>query len=297
MLKTAVLRRFLKGTRMNQQNTMEHLGRIRGLTESDVHRSKAQYGDNALQRGKRRSFLREFVSNFGDPIIKILLIALVVNIVIQIRHFNWYESIGIAAAILISTFVSTLSEYGSETAFEKLQEEALKTKCRVKRAGGLIEIPVGEVVVGDIVLLQAGKVSIDAGFVHVSGFDIGLSRRAAAIAEGEHVVSVRACKVERLPIEAEMDPAAVGKARGRGGCRGQVHPKLRGQEGQDEKDLHGAGEARVQCALIPMSERRKKMLRHFALPRRRCASAINGQGAVCSKRVVEGALPAGSPSG
>ena len=63
---------------------------------------------------------------------------------------------GSQAAILISTFVSTLSEHGSETAFEKLQEDALKTKCRVKRSDGLLELPVTEVVVGDTILLQPG---------------------------------------------------------------------------------------------------------------------------------------------
>lgn len=141
---------------MNHQNTLELLSRIKGLTEKDVRRSKEQYGDNALVRSKKHSFLGEYFSNFGDPIIKILLVALVVSIVIRLRDFNWYETIGIAAAILVSTFVSTLSEYGSESAFEKLQEDALKTKCRVKRADGLIELPVSDVVVGDVVLLQAG---------------------------------------------------------------------------------------------------------------------------------------------
>jgi magnesium-transporting ATPase (P-type) len=147
---------------------METLGRIKGLTENDVHRSKAQFGDNTLTRNKRRSFLSEFIGNFGDPIIRILLVALVVNIIIQLRHINWYEMIGIATAILVSTFVSTLSEYGSESAFERLQEEALKTKCRVKRAGGLMEIPVAQVVVGDTVLLQPGD-RIPADGVVTSG--------------------------------------------------------------------------------------------------------------------------------
>ena len=153
---------------MNQHNTMETLGRIRGLSESDVHRSKAQFGDNTLLRDRRRSFLGEFFKNFGDPIIKILLVALAVNIIIQLRHINWFEIIGIGIAILVSTFVSTLSEYGSESAFERLQEEALKTRCRVKRAGGLVEISVTEVVVGDTVLLQPGD-RIPADGVITSG--------------------------------------------------------------------------------------------------------------------------------
>lgn len=141
---------------MTYQNTTMLLNSVKGLSEKDVSLSKEQHGDNGLVRRATRSFLREFISNFGDPIIKILLVALVVNIVIRIRDFNWYETVGIAAAILVSTFVSTLSEFGSESAFEKLQEEALKMKCRVKRSGGLVEVPVTDVVVGDVVLLQPG---------------------------------------------------------------------------------------------------------------------------------------------
>ncbi|MCX7615011.1 MAG: HAD-IC family P-type ATPase, partial [Clostridiales bacterium] len=141
---------------MNLQNTKEIINEIRGLSDSEVNKSKTLHGSNHLVQKNKRSFFREFLSSFGDPIIKILLIALVVNIVIMMRNFNWYETCGIAAAILISTFVSTLSEHGSESAFEKLQEDALKTKCRVKRKDGLLELPVTDIVVGDYVLLQAG---------------------------------------------------------------------------------------------------------------------------------------------
>lgn len=153
---------------MNPQNTREVIGAIRGLSETEVHRSKELYGDNHLARFRKNGFLREFLSNFGDPIIKILMVALVVNIVIRLRSFEWYESIGIAIAILVSTIVSTLSEYGSESAFEKLQEEAVRLKCRVKRAGGLTELPIDEVVVGDYVLLSAGD-RIPADGVILSG--------------------------------------------------------------------------------------------------------------------------------
>ena len=134
----------------------ETLKKIRGLSEKEVLQARQAHGDNNLARRIKHSFFKEFVRNFGDPIIKILLIALAVNIVIKLRDFDWYESIGIALAILISTLVSTISEYGSESAFEKLQEDALKTRCRVKRREGVCEIPVSDVVAGDFVLLQAG---------------------------------------------------------------------------------------------------------------------------------------------
>ncbi len=141
---------------MYQQNTKEVISRIRGLTDREVYKSKEIHGDNRLVQYNKSSFFGEFLGNFGDPIIKILLIALAFNVIIGLREYNWYESVGIAAAILVSTFVSTLSEYGSESAFKKLQSEALKSRCRVKRADGLLEIPVNEVVVGDYVLLQPG---------------------------------------------------------------------------------------------------------------------------------------------
>lgn len=142
--------------------------KVRGLTPREVELSRRQHGDNALTRRKKRSFLREFLANFGDPIIKILLVALVANVVVSFGDFNWFETVGIALAILISTFVSTLSEYGSEAAFEKLQEEAMKTKCRVYRSEGLVELPVSEVVVGDTVLLQPGD-RIPADGLIISG--------------------------------------------------------------------------------------------------------------------------------
>ena len=128
-----------------------------GLTIDEISKSKDRYGDNHLGKRKRNTFLKQFIQSFNDPIIKILLIVLAVNVLFLIRNFDWYETAGIAVAIFLATFISTLSEYGSESAFEKLQEEADKTKCRVKRAQGLLELPINDIVVGDYVILQAGE--------------------------------------------------------------------------------------------------------------------------------------------
>jgi len=128
-----------------------------GLTIDEISKSKDQYGDNQLGKRKRNTFFKQFIQSFNDPIIKILLIVLAVNVLFLIRNFDWYETAGIAVAIFLATFISTLSEYGSESAFEKLQEEADKTKCRVKRAEGLLELPINDIVVGDYIILQAGE--------------------------------------------------------------------------------------------------------------------------------------------
>ncbi|MCI9415223.1 MAG: calcium-translocating P-type ATPase, PMCA-type [Clostridiales bacterium] len=139
-----------------------------GLTPSQVEQSRRQYGENTLTQKKRNGFWKQFLSSFGDPIIKILLAALAVNVLFLFHHFDWYESAGIAVAIFLATFVSTLSEYGSESAFARLQEDAAKITCRVRRSGGVRELPIGEIVVGDIILLQAGEM-IPADGLLISG--------------------------------------------------------------------------------------------------------------------------------
>ena len=143
-------------------------GGAAGLTPEQVLASRRRYGANVLTRRKRKGFFRQFLANFGDPIIKILLAALAVNLIFLFRTSDWTESVGIAAAVLIATLVSTLSQYGSESAFLELQKASANALCRVKRADGIREIPVSELVVGDLVLLEAGE-KIPADGVLLSG--------------------------------------------------------------------------------------------------------------------------------
>ena len=73
---------------------------------------------------KKRGFLSRLLGNFGDPIIRVLLAAVAVEVAFTFRQCNWYEVGGIVLAVLVSSFVSTASEYGSERAFERLSREA-----------------------------------------------------------------------------------------------------------------------------------------------------------------------------
>jgi calcium-translocating P-type ATPase len=139
-----------------------------GLTEEQVRTSRKVHGSNTLSRKKRKSFLQQFISSFGDPIIKILLVALGVNVLFLFQDADWFEAVGIAVAIFLATFISTLSEYGSESAFLELQRSAADITCRVQRAKGVAALPVSDVVVGDLILLQAGE-RIPADGVIIAG--------------------------------------------------------------------------------------------------------------------------------
>lgn len=139
-----------------------------GLSEEQVLASRRMHGANTLTQRKRKGFFRQYLSSFGDPIIKILLAALAVNVIFLFRNSDWLESAGIAVAVFLATFVSTLSQYGSESAFLELQRASADVECRVKRAKGILSLPVAELVVGDIVLLGAGE-KIPADGVLLSG--------------------------------------------------------------------------------------------------------------------------------
>ena len=129
----------------------------KGLDNEAVELSRKQYGSNRLKGRRKTSFLQKLLYNFSDPIVRILLAALAINILFTLQNMNLFECLGIVLAILVSAIVSTLSEFGSENAFEKMLEAGEKQKAFVFRSANLISIPIDDVVVGDIILLGAGE--------------------------------------------------------------------------------------------------------------------------------------------
>lgn len=128
-----------------------------GLNNSQVAESREKYGDNRLTELKTEGFWSKFKNNLGDPMIKILCVALIINIIFTfLGQTHWYESAGIAAAVLLATLVSTFSEYRNENAFQKLQEEASRIVCKTYRNGQIVEISINDLVVDDCILLQTG---------------------------------------------------------------------------------------------------------------------------------------------
>ncbi len=130
-----------------------------GLTGEQVEKSRREYGTNKLTPKKQRGFSDVYWDKYKDPIIKVLLVALSVNVIFTFfGKVDWYECLGILLSVLISTFVSSISEYNNENTFKKLQEEAADTKCKAWRDKKLCEIKTSEVVTRDNILLQAGDI-------------------------------------------------------------------------------------------------------------------------------------------
>lgn len=139
-----------------------------GLSDKEVIINREKYGENIFTKKKQDTFFKLLLETFSDPIIKILLIALGIKTIFLIRDFDWYETVGIVLAILVASLISSISEYGSMRAFNKLTEETSKINVRVKRAGNIQSIPLSEVVVNDLVVLSTGD-RVPADGIIVSG--------------------------------------------------------------------------------------------------------------------------------
>lgn len=133
-----------------------------------MERSAEYFGRNVITKEKRISFWKRFLQNLGDPIIRILIGAMVINIIFMFRDINIPETVGIASAVFIAAFVSALSEHGSEAAFEKLNEEASRSVCFVTRNAKRLEIAQSELLCGDVITIASGDV-IPADCTLVSG--------------------------------------------------------------------------------------------------------------------------------
>ena len=142
--------------------------KVTGLSKQQVEESRQKNGSNALTQQEKETFMEKLIGTFKeDPIIKILLVALIINVgFFFIGKSEWYESLGIAIAVLLATLVSTWSEHSNEESFQKLQEDASKIKIKVFRDSEINEILIDDIVKGDVVMLQAGdKIPADGKII------------------------------------------------------------------------------------------------------------------------------------
>ncbi len=129
-----------------------------GLTLSAVEESRAKHGANILTRIPPEPLWKKVLSGFRDPMIMILLVALLVQVVLFfLGQAKWFEPAGILIAILIANGVASISENSQENKASALKaEEEAKETAKVVREGKLSVVHVSEIVVGDIVYLQPG---------------------------------------------------------------------------------------------------------------------------------------------
>ncbi len=139
-----------------------------GLTSAAAEENRRKYGSNRLSELPSCPLWKRVLLGFTDPMILILCAALVIQTLMFLFHLaEWYEPAGVLVAILIANGVASFSAHRQARKAKALKEEKEAGElAKVFRDGVLTELPVSQIVVHDILFLQAGdKISADAEVV------------------------------------------------------------------------------------------------------------------------------------
>ncbi len=135
-----------------------------GLTDEQVTESRARHGANVLTPPRREPLWRQFLEKFEDPIIRILLVALLASVgIAAFEYFKegagpsvLFEPAGIFVAVMLATCIGFWFEVKANKAFNVLNQVNDEEAVQVIRNGKPVEVARRDVVVGDIVVLNTG---------------------------------------------------------------------------------------------------------------------------------------------
>ncbi len=128
-----------------------------GLTSAQAKERLEKYGPNALQAGEKTTVLQKFINQFKDFMIIVLLAAAVISFFAHEGAPDPTDAIVILAVVILNAIVGVIQESKAEEAIEALQKMASPV-ATVLRDGEHLHVKGEEIVVGDIVILEAGDV-------------------------------------------------------------------------------------------------------------------------------------------
>ncbi len=127
-----------------------------GLTQEEAARRLTENGKNKLDAAPGKSLLRRFFEQLADPMILILLAAAAISGVLAVvEHEGFADVVIILIVVLVNAVLGVYQESKAEKAIEALQQLSAATS-RVLRDGHIITVRSEELVVGDVILLEAG---------------------------------------------------------------------------------------------------------------------------------------------
>lgn len=139
-----------------------------GLNDAEVLKRQQKYGKNILIKKKRDGFLKIFIKELKDPMIVLLLLAIVASIIAG----EIVDAIIIAVIILIDALMGTYQEMRANNTAESL-ERLVEDDVTVVRNNKKIIIAAEELVIGDYVLLESGdKISADMRLIETHNFSV-----------------------------------------------------------------------------------------------------------------------------
>ena len=129
---------------------------VGGLSSQEAENRLLANGKNKLDEAEKDSILKRFLSQMADPMIIILLVAAAVSAIISIvEHEGLADVFIILFVVIMNAVLGVYQESKAEKAIEALQEMAAATS-KVLRDGKILALKSEDLVVGDVVLLEAG---------------------------------------------------------------------------------------------------------------------------------------------
>jgi Mg2+-importing ATPase len=171
-----------------------------GLSVLEAKKRFAQNGPNELYIQKKRTALAIFVSQFTNPLVLILLAATVISGILG----EWTSAVIILLMILFSAVLSFVQEYHSEKTMQALKNK-VAVKASVLRDKKVVQVNTTELVIGDVVILEVGKI-VPADLRLIETNDLSVNQ---AVLSGESFPVEKFADIPKDEIEPLQAPNLV----------------------------------------------------------------------------------------
>jgi len=139
-----------------------------GLTTREAQKRNEKYGYNEIPKKKKDSILKIFFSELMDPIVLLLIVAIIASLVVG----EVVDAIAIAFIVLVDLIIGTVEENKANTTVEALSK-LVPEIIKVQRNGKEIQIEAKELTVGDYIYLESGdKISADLRIIEAHNFTV-----------------------------------------------------------------------------------------------------------------------------
>lgn len=150
--------------------SVEHLN-IQGLSDTEVRQSRQTFGMNSIVFKKENTLLKAIKNVLKEPMVIILLVAVIIYFITGNREDGLILSIAI---VLVST-ITLYQDSKSRNALKKLKD-LTQTHSKVIRNGKVIEINSDDLVIGDAMIIEEGQsISADGIIIHSNDFSVNES--------------------------------------------------------------------------------------------------------------------------
>lgn len=192
-----------------------------GLKNNEVENRIKKYGKNKLETTKKQSKLKKFLYQFKDLMIIILILSSIISFIFSfLNKESFTDSIIILLIVIINAIVGYIQELKADKALEELKK-LQTTKTKVKRNGKIIEINSEDVVIGDILILEAGDtVPADARII----YEASLKCDESSLTGESNNISKTSARLDEhnLPLSSRKNMIYSGTSITYGKCRAVV---------------------------------------------------------------------------